>query len=132
MTTLITPIYAAVLALLFAALSIRTIALRRRLQVAIGDAGNKTMLRAVRVHANFAEYVPFTLLLTLMLELQRTPAALVHALGACLLIGRSVHAYGVSQTPETFAFRVAGMMLTLTALIGSALALLLALSGTFG
>ena len=66
----ITPFYAAILALLFFALSVRTLRLRRKLQIVIGDAGNPHMLRAMRVHANFAEYAPFTLLLAFMLELQ--------------------------------------------------------------
>lgn len=48
--------YAAVLGLLFAALSVRTLLLRRRLRVALGDGGDERLLRAMRVHANFAEY----------------------------------------------------------------------------
>ena len=55
--------YGAVLALLFVGLSVRTCLLRRKLRVAIGDAGNEVMLRVMRVHSNFAEYVPLNLLL---------------------------------------------------------------------
>ena len=55
--------YAALLALLFVALSWRTIGLRRRYCVAVGDGGQPELLRAMRVHANFAEYVPLALLL---------------------------------------------------------------------
>ena len=54
----ITSFYSALLALLFCALSLRTLLLRRKLRVAVGDAGNLQLLRAMRVHANFAEYVP--------------------------------------------------------------------------
>ena len=36
----VTSFYAALLALLFVALSVRTLRLRRRLRIAIGDAGN--------------------------------------------------------------------------------------------
>ena len=49
------PFYATALALFFFALSVRTLRLRRDLRIGIGDAGNETMLRAIRVHANFAE-----------------------------------------------------------------------------
>jgi uncharacterized membrane protein YecN with MAPEG domain len=52
-------------------------------------------------------------------ELQAAPALLVHALGLCLLMGRVLHAHGVSQTKEQFAFRITGMAMTFTALLAS-------------
>jgi len=64
----ITLLYAALLGLLFVVLSVRTLLLRRRLSIAIGDAGSESMLRAMRVHANFAEYVPLSLLLIYLVE----------------------------------------------------------------
>jgi uncharacterized protein len=118
------PLYAALLALLFVALSVRTLRLRRSLKIGLGDAGNAQMLRAVRVHANFAEYAPLGLLLVYMVEVQGAPSLLVHALGACLVLGRASHAYGVSQTKENYRFRVAGMAMTFTVLVSSALYLL--------
>ena len=120
----VTSLYAALLALLFVALSVRTLRLRKRLHIAIGDGGNPQMLRAMRVHANFAEYVPLSLVALLLLEMQGAFAGLVHGVGLCLLIGRIAHAYGVSRVNETFRFRVAGMALTFTALVAAALALL--------
>jgi len=122
---LVTPFYAAVLALLFFVLSIRTLRLRRDLQIAIGDSGDDRMLRAMRVHANFAEYVPITLLLIFMLESQGTSVMLIHGWCNCLIVGRLSHAYGVSQSPENFRFRVFGMALTFTAMVGAAISLLL-------
>ena len=110
------PLYAALLALLYIYLSVRTIGLRRKLQVVLGPGDNPEMLRAMRVHANFAEYVPLALILIYLVEAQGTAAWLVHALGAALLLGRCLHAYGVSQVQETFAFRVSGMVLTFTVL----------------
>ena len=56
-------IYAALLGIVFVALSIPTLRLRRRLKIAIGDGKNPLMLRAIRTHANFAEYAPLGLLL---------------------------------------------------------------------
>ena len=52
----ILPFYAALLGLLFFYLSIRTIGLRRKLKIGVGAKDNEEMLRAMRVHANFAEY----------------------------------------------------------------------------
>jgi uncharacterized membrane protein YecN with MAPEG domain len=115
----ILPLYAALLGLLFFYLSVRTIGLRRKLQIGIGASDNPEMLRAMRVHANFAEYAPLVLLLIYLVEVQGAPALLVHALGLCLLAGRLLHAYGVSQIKEKFVFRVTGMALTFTALLVS-------------
>ena len=64
----ILPVYASLLALLFVYLSIRTIRARRGLRIGLGHAENPAMLRAMRVHANFAEYVPIALLLISFVE----------------------------------------------------------------
>jgi uncharacterized protein len=120
----ILPLYAALLATLFFVLSARTGNLRRRLKIAVGDAGNIMLLRAMRVHANFAEYVPICLLIVLMVEMQGASSWVVHTLGASLLVGRIFHAYGVSQVRENLMFRVVGMALTVTTLLWSAAYLL--------
>lgn len=120
----ITALYAALLALLFMALSIRVIGFRRAVRIGLGDGGDTALLRRVRVHANFAEYVPFCLVLIGLAESLRAPALFLHGLGALLVVARLSHAYGVSRQPETFLFRVAGTGGTLTVL-GSAAALCL-------
>ncbi len=121
----ITPYYAAVLALLFILLSIRTIKTRREHKVAIGDGGEKSILRASRVHANFSEYVPFTVLLIAMLEMQSYSHWIIHALCIALVTARIAHAYGVSQADENFKFRIFGTATTIN-IIGICAFLLLA------
>ena len=108
----IVPFYAALLALLFVALSIRVIRTRRRERVAIGDGDNPRLRRIIGVHNNFAQYVPLALLLLAFVEMMAAPLLLVHILCLMLLIGRCVHAYGVSQESENFRFRSLGMRLT--------------------
>ena len=120
----ITATYAAILGIVLVALSIRTIGLRRELKIAIGDGGDERMRRAMRVHANFVEYVPITLLLAFFLETSTSRVWMVHFIGGCLVVGRLLHAYGVSQSPEPFRLRVAGMVLTFTALLSAAIGLL--------
>ncbi len=115
----IVPFYASLLALLFVALSVRTLRMRRRLKIAIGDAGNQAMLRAMRVHSNFAEYVPLSLLLIYFVEVSGANSLLVHVLALCLLVGRTSHAFGVSQVDENYTFRVFGMAMTFTSLVAA-------------
>jgi uncharacterized protein len=120
----ILPIYAAILALLFVYLSIRTIRQRRSLKISLGDAGNKDMQRAMRVHANFAEYVPLSSLMLYLVEQSGVYAWFLHALCLGLLVGRLSHAYGVSQQRENFAFRISGITLTFIVLFACAVHLL--------
>jgi uncharacterized protein len=120
----ITLLYAALLGLLFVLLSIRTLLLRRTLRIAIGDAGNESMLRAMRVHGNFAEYVPLSLLLIYLVEVTGASPLYVHALGAAVIAGRVSHAIGVSRLKENYAFRIAGMTLTLAPIVVASLRLL--------
>ncbi len=120
----IIPLYASLLALLFVALSLQVIRLRRSRQIAIGDAGDAAMLRAMRVHSNFAEYVPLCLFMIYLVETQLGWALLVHGLGLVLLLARLSHAYGVSQARENLRFRVFGMLGTFAVLVVAALGLL--------
>lgn len=122
MLVTVTPIYAALAGLLLLLLSIRVVKTRKKIRVAIGDKGDATLARRIRVHGNFVEYAPITLLLLLLAELQGGPVWLLHTVGASLLIGRCIHAYGVSQEPENFKVRSAGMLLTFAALVGGAIA----------
>jgi len=121
---LFTPIYAAILGLGFVRLSFLTLRLRRQNKIALGDGGNPQLLRAIRVHSNFAEYVPIALILIYMTESIGAPIYLIHFLGISLLIGRLSHAWGVSQENEDFKFRVFGMIATFNAIIVSSLYIL--------
>jgi uncharacterized membrane protein YecN with MAPEG domain len=94
------------------------------LGIGLGDAGNEQMLRAMRVHSNFAEYVPLSLILLYLVEGQGAYPVFLHGLGLCLLIGRLSHAFGVSQKKENYRFRVTGMALTFTTLLASSAYLL--------
>lgn len=118
------PIYASLLAIFYVYLSLRTIGLRRKVKVAVGDGGSPEMLRAMRVHGNFAEYVPIALILLGLLEMQGAYLWLVHTLGCVLVAARLSHAYGVSKMRENFRFRISGMMGTFATIVTSALALL--------
>lgn len=119
-----TPIFAALVAFLFLALSARVILYRRANRIGLGDAGDTALLRRIRAQSNCAEYAPLGLLLLLVLELQGWSGPVLILTGLLLLAGRAAHAYGFSSQPEKMNLRVAGMGLTLT-MIGLAAALAL-------
>jgi len=118
-----TSLYAALLAALYILLSLRVIKARRTHRVALG-APHRLVERAVRAHGNCAEYAPFGLIMLGLLEGMGLPAWGVHALGSAFLVGRLLHAWGISQEPEVLRFRTAGMALTFTVLGVAAAALL--------
>ncbi|MEE9359313.1 MAG: MAPEG family protein [Hyphomicrobium sp.] len=117
----ITAFYAALLGLFFVFLSFRVVGWRRLKSVELGHGEDSELLRRMRVHANFAEYVPFTLLLMAIAESMTAPRPLIHVAGLILIAGRLMHAYGLSQTPHILRLRVGGMILTFTALALSAI-----------
>ena len=122
---MIVPLYAAIMALFLVFLSIRTLRLRRRHQIAIGDGSEPALERAMRVHANFCEYVPISLLLLFFFESSGDDKLWVHIMCIVLVLGRLLHAYGVSQIDEDFRFRVTGMAMTFTVIISSSIGVLL-------
>ena len=121
---LITPAYAAIFAFIFVALSVRTLRLRRQLRVAIGHGNEPKLERATRAHANFAEYVPISILLIYFLEIHTVSSIWIHLLCTVLLVGRIVHAYGVSQVSEDHRYRVTGMALTFAVIISVSIGIL--------
>ncbi len=98
------------LLLIFLWLSFRVIRHRRSARVALGSGGNARLERAIRAHANFAEYVPFSVLLLVLAELGGAWPLLLHGLGALLVVARLSHGIGIAKDPEDFRFRVLGMM----------------------
>lgn len=116
----ITALYAGLLAFVFVVLSFRTIGARRAAKIEIGDGSDRELLRRMRVHANFAEYVPIALILMALVETMKPTPLLLHAIGITLLGGRVVHAYALSQSPHILPLRVAGMVATLTAIMAAA------------
>lgn len=113
----VTPLYAALLALWLVALSLRVIVVRRRARVSLGDGGDPELQRAIRGQANFVEYVPVALLLLLILELSRFSIYFVHALGIVLVVARLLHGYALSFTARFTFGRVWGAALTFVALL---------------
>lgn len=119
----VTPLYAGLLVLWFLVLSWCVIRRRGR-GMSLGDGGDPAMLRVIRGHANFAEYVPLALLLMAILELCNFSAYIIHGMGAMLLTGRLLHGYALSFTDKFPFGRFWGTALTFVVLsVGAVLCL---------
>lgn len=125
MSGLITGLYAAAIGLLVVGLGLRVVQLRRRYRVGIGDGDHRELARAIRAHGNLIEHAPLALVLLLIAELSHAlsgPA--LHAAGAAIVVGRLLHAAGLSRTAAPSHGRLVGMLLTWGAMLALALSLL--------
>jgi uncharacterized protein len=119
----ITSITAGILAVLFIALAYRVSGFRRGRRIIIGDGGDKEVARAIRVHGNLAEYLPLSLVLLALQELQGFPRWWLWTFCGALIVARLLHAYGMSQVRETFLYRIVGTTITYTLILASGIAL---------
>ena len=65
---MITIIYAGILAIVYAVLTLRVAQGRYKYRVGLGDGGVPELTQRIRVHGNFAEHVPFALLLIFLVD----------------------------------------------------------------
>ena len=114
---IVTSIVASVLTIIFIKLSFAVIDLRRKNKVGLGSGGHEDLERAIRAQGNFAEYVPFGIILIACLELNGAPWWLVAIPGITLIVGRMIHAKGINVPSPDFSKRILGMKFTFNTLI---------------
>lgn len=110
---MITIVYAGILAVVYAALTVRVAKARYKYRVGLGDGGVPDLTQRIRVHGNFAEHVPFALLLVFLVDYSQYSPIIVHALGIVLVIARALHIVGITSSPNVSKGRFIGTILTL-------------------
>ncbi|MDN7123405.1 MAPEG family protein [Pseudidiomarina terrestris] len=113
----ISMLYAGLLALLYFVLAALVIRLRWRDRVGIGTGESKDLEVAVRIHGNFAEYVPFLLLLLVLMELSGASGMLLHTVGGLLFVARVCHAIGLRMSIGPSWARTVGVLGTFIVLL---------------
>jgi hypothetical protein len=125
----ITLLTASILALLLIFLSYKCVECRLRQRIALGDGGNDEMKRLARIQGNFTEYVPIALILLAMVEANNASPILTYGMGTFLILGRVLHAWGLSIRAEASVGRFLGTLLTWMVIIaGSATGFYLSLN----
>ena len=118
----ITLTYLVPLAALFAVYALIVVILRNKRRTPYGDGGDATLNRAIRVHGNFAEWVPMLVLVIGELEVSGAPATQVQILLVAVLIARIAHAVGLFQpvgTPLYLVGRIVGALTSWLVLIAA-------------
>jgi uncharacterized membrane protein YecN with MAPEG domain len=126
---LVTALYAAIIGLLAAILTVNVIRNRVALKIDSGDGGNAKMAMAIRAHANFAQHAPLALLLIGLAEAIGTGKTVIHVLGAALVLARLLSAWGLSSAEGQSFGRQAGAGLTVLVLAAASALILLRWSG---
>ena len=91
-------------------------------RIGLGDGGDALLARKIRVHGNFVEHAPIALLLLGLLELCGLQAGWLWAFGSALLLGRVMHAIGLSGSGGYSIGRFWGTALTWLVLLAMAIA----------
>ena len=120
----ITPLLAAIFALIYVALSIAVIRLRLGNRISLGHKDNRKLETTIRAHANFVEYVPLALLVFGFIERLTFNSFFVLIAGGVLLIARLMHVVGMHKPKQYMRYRQLGVLLTLLVLLTSGLYLL--------
>lgn len=125
----VTLLCAGLLGLMLLSLLWPIVRMRRGEKVGLGHGGNPELLRRIRVHGNFVEYVPMLLVLLALLETGGLARWMVALLGGVLVAARALHAIGLSRSPGYSFGRFWGTLLTwLVLLVASLLAVWLGLT----
>lgn len=120
----ISSMYIGLLALLMLTLAYLVVKMRQRFKVGIGDDGHEPLMLAIRTHANAVEYIPIALLLLICLENTWQLPWLTHLMGSTLLLGRVLHAVGLSRSKGESKGRFWGVVLTWLMILVSAIAVI--------
>lgn len=121
-----TATFAGVFALIYVALTV-WIMVSRTTHNTLQGQGDATLARRIRVHANFGEYVPLALIVIGLYEGAGGRHGWVVTALWLLLIGRLLHPFGLyapPNSPQMYACRGGGMLLTLLALVIGAVGVL--------
>ena len=116
-----TLLIAAICALFYVFLSLRVILTRfRGEKLAVGSEADPELQMRIRMHGNFAEYVPFALLLMGFLEVSGANPERLYWFGGLLIAARIAHVIGLPLKPPN-PWRAFGITVTLGVLIAESL-----------
>ena len=114
----VTMLYAALCGVLLVALALNVVRLRLGRKIPLDMGEGSALEQPVRVHGNFTEYTPtFLILLLLLAELGGAAFWFLHLLGAAFVIGRLLHAYGLSTVRARSFGRFYGSAISWTSIL---------------
>lgn len=90
---------------------------RAKTSILLLHGEDMVLLRLMRAHGNFVEYVPLALLALAGAEIAGAPSWLIAAFGAVLLLARIIHYFGLRAAADSKGRAVGAGLTTLTMLV---------------
>lgn len=115
-------LYAGLFLLLFLALKVNVGRVRVGEKVNLGDGGNDKVVRAIRAQGNAVEDVPITLIGLYGVAFSGGAIWFVHLIGSLFILGRVLHAVGISQMKGLEFGRTVGTLISVLSLLATAIA----------
>jgi len=109
-----------VLGLLYIVLTFRVIQARWQNRVSLGDGGQSDLVKRIRTHGNFIEYVPLLLIFLALFEISGVDKTVLASCGAALIAVRIFHIVGIALKPPNI-FRIIGTAGTLSLIIAASI-----------
>ena len=116
--------YAALTAVLSVVLADLVIRQRMTKRISVGDGNDSALLRATRAFGNFSEYAALVIVLLALAELLGISKLWLHVYGTVFILGRVIHALGMSLTLKANVGRTIGVAATHITMIALAISLL--------
>lgn len=107
-----TALYAGLAGILLIVLAALVSRMRRRHRIGLGDGDNRELQRAIRAHGNAVEWLVPAVLLLLVADLNRAAPLLLHLCGIAIIVGRVLHAIGLSRSGGSSFGRMTGSILS--------------------
>ena len=94
-------------------LTVAIIRFRMNNAVSLGDGGSPVLHGRVRAHGNFVENAPLHLLALISMTQLGTSSLMLHVVGGTFIVGRVLHAWGITRERNANLPRQIGVVLTL-------------------
>ena len=124
----ITLLFTAFFALISVPMSIAVGLRRAKTGIMLSHGEDEDLLRRIRAHGNFVEYVPLALIALAGVEIVGAPVWLVLSCGGVLVLARLMHYAALRTAPTSFP-RLLGTLLTLVVLLVLSASILLGVAG---
>ena len=116
----ITALYGSILALILLWLAYNVVVFRRNKGVDLGDGGSSSGIRHIRAQMNATEYIPITLFLFAIYEINGGSIYVLHTIGALLVFARIIHPLGLTKNKGKSFGRFYGTLITWLSIIALA------------
>ena len=122
-----TLLFCAIFTLFYMILSFRVIYFRLKDQVPLGHKPDmkSRLFRAIRIHANFNEYIPLFLIILGLMEMSGINRNYILILGWTMVVGRILHVIGLERSHATSFGRFTGSFITFSTLIMASILILI-------